>query len=101
MRRLGGWSVLMLVAIVTSCTRVNAAHCGNQDGDPTCVERGGPAYCDLCTAENDGCVADLPSDPTCRKEEWDSGVADDHTSTSAESSASSKSTTDDEDSASS
>ncbi len=51
-------SVALLSA---ACVRLNADHCGNQAGDATCSSRAAQTpFCDICVAENDGCVAQAP-----------------------------------------
>ncbi|MCR9160025.1 MAG: hypothetical protein ACE37F_38120 [Nannocystaceae bacterium] len=54
-----------MAPLTGSCLRLNASHCGNQDGDVTCVERGGAQmYCNVCVEQNDGCVDEAPT-PSC------------------------------------
>ncbi len=49
-----------------ACTTPNASHCGNRDGDDTCLTADPDRpYCSVCVAENDGCV-DAPVSETCR-----------------------------------
>lgn len=58
--RISLWSVLTLSSS-GACSVVNKDHCGNQDGDATCVQRDpGAPYCSLCVADNDGCLAAAP-----------------------------------------
>lgn len=59
-------AVLGLALTGGGCTQLNASHCGNQAGDATCELRDATMrFCDRCVAANDGCVAELPSDPAC------------------------------------
>jgi hypothetical protein len=58
--------LLGLLLGLSACTIPNESHCGNHDGDQTCAEGYGDAiYCSTCVADNDGCVAEAPSD-VCR-----------------------------------
>jgi hypothetical protein len=60
------FGLLGLVLGLSACTIPNENHCGNHDGDQTCAEGYGDAiYCSTCVADNDGCVAEAPSD-VCR-----------------------------------
>ncbi|MBA3549351.1 MAG: hypothetical protein H0T76_22995 [Nannocystis sp.] len=53
------WSTLALA--LAACSGVNKDHCGNQDGNATCLQRD-PAtpYCSICVADNNGCLAAAP-----------------------------------------
>jgi hypothetical protein len=81
---------LFAVATQGGCIRANASHCGNNGGHTACG--GETPVCNVCEADNDGCVAGPVHDPSCLYD----GVAPDSdasTSTSA-GSAGSSSTTD-------
>jgi hypothetical protein len=57
---------LLGLLLSSACTIPNENHCGNHDGDQTCAEGYGDAiHCSTCVADNDGCVAEMPSD-VCR-----------------------------------
>jgi len=58
------WALGLVVGLCAgaSCWRPADGHCGNLDGDSTCAERGGGAYCDACRAEGDGCTDVMPSE---------------------------------------
>ena len=52
---------LTLAALSSACTITNTAHCGNQSGNATCYERDPQLrYCNICVADNNGCVAPEP-----------------------------------------
>ena len=56
--------VLLAAALaVTACNLTNTSHCGNRDGDLTCVAQD-PAtpHCSVCVADNNGCLAEAPED---------------------------------------
>ncbi len=54
-----------LLALLPACSVSNTNHCGNLEGNATCSQRGAAApYCNICVADNNGCVAELP-DATC------------------------------------
>ena len=54
--------LLFLLAMLSACSVVNRDHCGNQDGDATCVERDpSRPFCSICVADNDGCLAQAPA----------------------------------------
>jgi hypothetical protein len=53
------------LGVAWGCTTTNESHCGNQNGDTTCIERGS-MYCNVCIATNDGCQKDPITDPACR-----------------------------------
>jgi hypothetical protein len=48
---------------VVSCLRDNPRHCANSGGDAQCVSlHGTQSYCSRCTAHEDGCVDERPSE---------------------------------------
>ncbi len=49
----------MTTGIVFGCYRLAPEHCGNNEGDASCPDG---TFCDGCSAENNGCVAKMPSD---------------------------------------
>jgi hypothetical protein len=54
--------------LASACRQLNESHCGNQDGSATCMLRDGTLpYCNLCVAENDGCVASPSDEPECNQ----------------------------------
>ena len=56
----------VLLVLLAACNVVNTSHCGNREGDATCAQRAPTApYCNICIADNDGCVADRPTDLAC------------------------------------
>ena len=60
------WLRIGVLLGLSACTIPNESHCGNHDGDRTCADGHGDAiYCSTCVADNDGCVAEVPSD-VCR-----------------------------------
>lgn len=53
--------LLSLLALTPACSVVNGDHCGNLDGDATCTQRDASRpRCNICVADNDGCVAEAP-----------------------------------------
>lgn len=69
-------ALAVLVALLgQACSVPNKSHCGNLDGDATCVARD-PArsYCSVCEAANDGCVAEPVTQESCHLAS-DSGAA--------------------------
>lgn len=66
---------LVSLASLGACLVPNISHCGNLDGDATCLMRDpGRPHCSLCEASNDGCVAEPVTVEGCHKES-DSGAA--------------------------
>ena len=56
------FSLVLTVPLASACTRLNASHCGNQEGNASCANRGGTTmYCNVCVADNDGCVEQPPA----------------------------------------
>ncbi len=51
----------VLSGLCVGCYRYSPSHCGNNLGDAFCPEG---TFCDGCSAQNDGCVAEPPS-PAC------------------------------------
>lgn len=49
-------------SVGAGCWVVAENHCGNLEGDRTCADRGGGAYCNTCQQENDGCSDERPVD---------------------------------------
>jgi hypothetical protein len=44
-----------------ACSVINTDHCGNQEGNATCLQRDpNTPYCSICVADNDGCLAEDP-----------------------------------------
>jgi hypothetical protein len=73
--------VLVGLGLAAGCRQLNASHCGNQDGDATCLQRNEMApYCDRCSAVDDGCVATPVREAGCGEAETSSNPA---TTTSA------------------
>ncbi len=58
------WRAVFALVLSAGCTVPNASHCGNIDGDLTCLQRGTGRYCSVCEAANDGCVSE-PVDGAC------------------------------------
>jgi hypothetical protein len=57
------------LGLAAGCRQLNESHCGNQDGDATCLQLNPMApYCDRCSAINDGCVVDRVLEPGCADE---------------------------------
>jgi hypothetical protein len=57
--------LLLLLASISACSVVNRDHCGNLDGDATCVQRDpSRPFCSACVADNEGCLAQAPA-PAC------------------------------------
>ncbi|HWB80053.1 MAG TPA: hypothetical protein VG755_34045 [Nannocystaceae bacterium] len=54
----------LALGVAWGCTTTNERHCGNQNGDATCMDRGF-MYCDRCSAENDGCSNTINTAPGC------------------------------------
>lgn len=81
----------VLLVLCPACSVVNTDHCGNQDGNATCLQRDPAApYCSICVADNNGCLAAAP--PTaCVAETAPATTAD--ASTTAASTADSSTTT--------
>jgi hypothetical protein len=53
----------LLWALLPACSQPNADHCGNREGDLTCLQQGtATPHCSICVADNNGCVADRPDD---------------------------------------
>ena len=53
------WSTLSLA--LSACSVANNDHCGNQEGNATCLQRDpGAPYCSICVADNNGCLAAAP-----------------------------------------
>lgn len=73
--RISLWLALALTSS-SGCSVVNKDHCGNQDGDATCLQRDPAApYCSRCVADNDGCLAAAPPDE-CRADPAPATTAD-------------------------
>lgn len=67
--------VVLAALLGSACSVPNKSHCGNLTGDAICAERDKTRpYCDLCTAVNDGCVAEPPQAMGCAMAS-DSGAA--------------------------
>ena len=55
---------VFLAALLAGCSVSNPDHCGNREGDATCVARDANyPYCSLCVGENEGCVASPSPSP--------------------------------------
>jgi len=64
--RMTAW-VVAAAFVNIGCVRSNPSHCGNQQGDQTCLDRFvSTMYCDVCESSNDGCVDAMPVDNECR-----------------------------------
>src|SRR5574338_226017 len=69
------FAVMAAALLGPACSVPNQGHCGNQDGDSTCLTRDpNKPYCSLCEASNDGCVAEPVTAEACHMMS-DSGAA--------------------------
>jgi hypothetical protein len=91
----GSFALLMLL-VAAACSVVNKEHCGNLEGNATCLERDpGAPYCSICVAENNGCLAEDPGDSCLAETAAPTGADGSETSVSPTTGTTTSATTDD------